>query len=90
MTQTHSYGSDQSKSNTDNTTKSDQDKETKTSGVNKDVWAEAERTAASQAGGFSGLDDKAKKEAVQRHYDQLMDNAKQQKDSGFDAISGKV
>lgn len=44
------------------------------SGVNKDVWAEAERSIRNQSGGFAGVGEDGRVKQVQTVYDQMVKN----------------
>lgn len=47
------------------------------SGVNKDVWAQAESAVMNKNGGMAGVGPEGRKAQIQEQYDQIVENNKQ-------------
>lgn len=94
------FGSDKVTNNTsqksseDNTSdvptqKTETKDSTSSKSVNKELWAEAERAALNQTGGFSGSTEEGRRDIIQAKYDQMVESDKQLK-KDFGAILGDV
>lgn len=61
------------------------------SGVDKDLWAEAEASALGLNGGFSGVSPEGRKAQIQEQYDKMVESDKQTKQwAGGSGILGDI